>query len=37
MFVAGLLPALAGLGGLALNARSRLARDVPAAAPAEAA
>ena len=35
MFVAGLLPALAGLGGLALYARSRLARDLPEAAPAE--
>ena len=37
MFVAGLLPALAGLGGLVLYARSRLARDAPAAASAEAA
>jgi MFS family permease len=37
MFVAGLLPALAGLGGLVLYARSRLAQDAPAAASAEAA
>jgi len=37
MFVAGLLPALAGLGGLVLYARSRLGREVPAAASAEAA
>jgi MFS family permease len=36
MFVAGLLPALAGLGGLALYARSRLGREAPAAATAEA-
>jgi hypothetical protein len=35
MFVAGLLPALAGLGGLALYARSRLARNLPETAPAE--
>src|SRR5206468_12378316 len=32
MFVAGLLPAFAGLGGLALYARVRAPRDVPAAA-----
>jgi MFS family permease len=33
MFVAGLLPAVAGLAGLGLDVRSRLVRETPAAAP----